>query len=241
MIAHTGLTRPTWVAPANGRSLLFAGGDSIGSEFLADSPLALWTMQDDSGCPRDRSSNGRHMTSGTGMAQSLGIGAAPRSYDYDYQGHAIEDAAWMDTTTITVEALVVATYIGGSVRMLVCRDTGGGGGRIFQFRFNTSSKLEAIPFVGTSPIVFSGATTLSSGTAYAVAWTHDGDVSRLYVNGVLDATSGSLGALDTGASPIQVATGQGAPLDGRMAYVGVYGTALSGSRLLAHAQVAGLA
>lgn len=239
MIAHTGLVQPAWVSPANGRSLLFKGGDSILVELLTDSPLALWTMQDDAGYPQDRSGNSRHLTSGTGTAQAAAIGCAARSYDYGSAGHEIADAAWMDTTTITVEALVVADALSG-VFQIVCRDTGGGGGRIFQFRCN-NSKVEAIPFTSGTPRTLAGATALSTGTAYALAWTHDGDVSRLYVNGVLDGTGGSIGALDTGNSQIQVAIGQGAPWDGRMAYVGVYPTALNAARLAAHAAAFGVA
>ena len=77
---------------------------------------------------------------------------------------------------------------------------------------------------------------------YHLAYTFDGSVVRVYVNGVLDGTSGAMsGTLRTGGTNMVMGSlraGGGSPgtwnLDGKLDEVAVYGTALSATRLLAH-------
>lgn len=61
-------------------------------------------------------------------------------------------------------------------------------GQGFTFNVNASQKLSS-DFYGATSVT--GNTTISTGKWYHVAVTFDGSIQRLYVNGVLDGTSGS--------------------------------------------------
>lgn len=216
-----------------------AGGGGYSGEVLADSPLAYWRLGEASGTTMaDSSGNGRTGTySGTYTLGATGLvtGDTDTCVDFTNGQSLVEDAAWMDVAVITVEAIVLLDSV--SQEMLVERDSqgAGGGGRSWQFRLN-SGKFEFIAFPG--PTTSQSVTTLSAGTKYHLAATYDGTEIRLYINGVLDKTTAKTGALAASGQPIHVGRSWASgswPTDGRMDEVAIYGTALSASRIAAHA------
>ncbi len=102
-------------------------------------------------------------------------------------------------TALTVSAWIKPGSVGGSARSVVDRDDGGSA-RLFQFRINTSSVIEFIPFVGGSPIILPGGTTISTGVFSRVDGTIDGTNTKVYLNGASDATPAGGGTLDTGVA-----------------------------------------
>ena len=200
-------------------------------------------MSDVSGVVTDSSGNGRNALAGT-AGTTYGVPGLlnqdPTNNCMDFAGGWVDTTygSWMDYTTHTIECWVKTD--GGSSIGLVDRDHGGN--RVFQFRIS-GNKLEAIVFnTGGSVTSVAGATTLFNNVIYHLAYTFDGSVARVYVNGVLDGTSGAMsGTLKIGAANMVMGSlraGGGSPgtwnLDGKLDDVAVYGTALSATRLLAH-------
>lgn len=83
-------------------------------------------------------------------------------------------------------------------------------------------------------------TTLSAGTWYHVAFTYDGTNMRLYIDGVLDATTAATGTLwgtDTVVSYIGYQgqlSGVAVHMDGSVAEFAIWKSALSGAQIAAH-------
>jgi hypothetical protein len=227
---------------------------SYSSEVLADSPLLYWRMGDSSGTTvTDSSGNGRNGTyvnSPTLGVAGLVDGDSNTAVSFDGSNDYanIADAAWMDVTTITLEAGIKLNAT-GAYQNIIDRDNGGAG-RIFQFRVSNTNKLEAIVWrTGDGPYVLAGSTTLTAGTKYHTAMVYDGASSiwKLYVNGVEDANGGLAGSLKTGTQQIVVGGSQsgggGAPsvqfFNGVIDEVAIYGTGLSAARIGVHSAAMG--
>lgn len=215
-------------------------------EVQADSPLAYYRLGETSGTTAvDSSGNtGRDGTYSGGVtlgAPGLLYGGTNTSVDFDGStGYAqVADAAWMNVSSITVEARIRPDVV-SDVRSVVDRDSSGN--RVFQFRIN-AGKLEAIAW-NTSGVLHSivGATALTAGTEYTVTmvWDQAGAVLKVFVNGALDGSVAVTGSLETVAiSPITIGAGRagGAGVtqffDGRIDEVSITGTALSDARIAA--------
>lgn len=237
MIGYVG-GRPGWLKDANARSLEFQGHADLTALMLADSPLALWKMDDTSGLPQDSSGNDRDMSEGTAPDPSAtGIASVARSHDFSDGGFTRYHGSWMNVTAISIVCLANFDTVSGAYRDIVDRD---GSGRVFQFRLNTDGALCAIPFISGSPQQINSTVALSTGTDYLLAWTHPGGggASTLYINGVARGSQ-NLQNLDTATQDIRVGFGGNGNMDGRLANVAIYDTALSADRIAEYAAAAG--
>lgn len=218
------------------------------AEVLADSPRAYWRLGDASGSTMtDSSGNARSGTySGGGAQPTLGVagllvGDADTAVSWDGSDRAdVIDAAWMDSTVVTLEAWVKPTNVTGT-RMILYRDNTNFAGAnmrywqllhvagVPQFTFWASDGGATQNVIGT--------TTMSSGSTYHIVGTYDGSVGRLYVNGVQEASVSIGGAIQSSATgaPIQIAsTGAASFFIGTLDELAFYGAALSGARVAAH-------
>lgn len=239
MIGYVG-ARPGWLGEANARALAFTGLPALEALIQSDSPLAFWRMDETSGTPQDSSGNSRHLSvyGNAPTPSATGIGTTQRSFDFSDDGLQIADGAWMDVTAISVVCLANFDTVTGAYRDIVDRD---GASRVFQFRLNTDGALCAIPFISGSPQQINSTVALSTGTDYLLAWTHagGGGASTLYINGVARGSS-NLGNLDTGTQDIRIGSGTNGNIDGRLANLAIFDTALSASRIAEYATAAGL-
>jgi hypothetical protein len=227
---------------------------SYSSEVLADSPLLYPRLGDASGTTCvDSSGNGRNGTYiGTlSLAQTgLLVGDADTSVDFPGTNSRVEftDAAWMDVSTATIEALIRPDTLSGT-DTIISRDLSGtAGSRCWLFRLN-AGKLEFIFWDsgGTQRGPYTAATTLSTGTTYYVAVTFDGTNVNLFYGNVStpgslvnDGTAAITATMRNVATDINIGTRRSNSttnadlFDGRLDEVAFYGSALSSGRLAAH-------
>lgn len=219
---------------------------SYSSEVLADSPLLYWKLDETSGTTAaDSSGNGRNGTHTAGptvgqpslLASGAGFSAA---YGGDINGSGyttLADAAWMDVTQFTAEAIIRPSIVSG-LRPIATRWTGGN--TAFLFSVN-AGKLHLQINGGGAGKTVTGATTLTVGTTYTAAATYDGSNLRLWLNGAVDGTQAFAGSLSAVAVPFVVATAENVKttvgefrFGGQLDEVAYYGSALSSGRIAAH-------
>ncbi len=218
---------------------------SWSSEVTADSPLAWWRQDDTSGTTMtDSSGNGRNGTWTTSPAFSqTSLIATDSNFACDYSSDNAEvaDGAWMDVSTITVEAWYKPDSAAAD-EVLISRYAGTSTNRAFFLQRRTTGVVRFAWYdTGGTQRLCDGATALVAGTAYHIVATVDSSgVGTVYINGVQDGTldpAGSLTMRLTSTSAIRVGGyNGGSTLDtnGILDEVAIYGTALSAARILAH-------
>lgn len=224
---------------------------------LADTPLVYMrlggTTQAAAGA--DFSGNGRtalaYQTPTYGQPSLLVSDTSDLSCYFPWNtGMQWASAAWMNVSSITLEAWILPSGIGGQTPHIWGRDSISG--RDFQFRLEPNGKLGLIFWTSVEgPFIYTGSTTLVNGTTYHVAATYDAatGVAKTYVNGLQD------GSWTVAANPLKPApsnltlamgySGASSPHSssffvGRVDEAAYYGAALSAARILAHYQ-AGMA
>ena len=230
---------------------VLAGSARVGSasyydEVMADSPVCYWTHDETSGATStDAAGNYDATWTGTYTRNATPLLSEGKAVSLTRAGYATAALGTLSPTAITVESVIsIATTIGQSVLDRDDNDSI----RSWQFRVTAALKVEFLWWtVSDGPHFCTGATTLSTGTAYHIAATYAAGVARVYLNGTQDATTSATNANLKG---VDLALGIGAtavsvyPLpkfDGTIDDQAIYSTALSAARILAHAQAGGFA
>jgi outer membrane protein OmpA-like peptidoglycan-associated protein len=222
-------------------------GTGYATSVLAFSPLAYYRLGDPSytgplTSTADSSGNGRNISITGGVTAGLPslLPSDPSDKSMSFDGSSgrlgpLSYASWMTVSALTVEAVIKTTM--GGVGSIIDRDNESN--RSFQFRLN-AGKLEFITLGGGAGIVTAASPgTVNDGVAHHVAATYDASNIRLYVDGTLVTTQAAVGALSTGVDGFAIAYHLG--FGGAQYFNGVideaayYGTALSGTRIAAHA------
>lgn len=217
-------------------------------EVLADTPALYWRLGESSGTvAADASGNSRTGTYEGSYTQGQTGLAGDANTCVDFTGGDVFRTyeAWQDDTTFTVEAIIRADSV-SSYKAVVNTDGVTRGWNLYV----KDGKLHVYNFNEVNPEVLFGATTLSTGVTYHVAFVSNGTTQKVYLNGVEDgsatqtmpAQSGTNRLFMVGASVAGSATIESRNLqfDGKIDEVAYYSTALSAARLLAHADAAGL-
>lgn len=207
------------------------------SEVLADSPLVFYRLSGGGGATAsDASGNGRDGTyTGTpdrGMPSLVASDTSDLAVYFSGDDYVSRTSgSWMDVTEITVEAVISTTMT--AIGNIWDRDNAV---RVFQFRVTAAGKLE-FHRIGST-----GATSTRSvndGVPHHVAATYDGANIKLYIDGALDTTLPTTGALATGTSTLRIGVNNSSGLTqyfvGTIDEAAMYGTALSAVRIAAHA------
>jgi Concanavalin A-like lectin/glucanases superfamily/Putative peptidoglycan binding domain len=215
------------------------------SEVLADSPLAYYRHGEASGTTLvDSSGNGRNGT-WTVAPTAFGVtglisGDADTAVEYSGTTSGtlatVTDAAWMDSTYLTVEMWVKpdAANIG-----LVSRDDGTFD-RVWRTFLDSSRRIDFAVW-NQSETVYQNITTetLTLGQTYHVVCTYDGSSVKVYINGRLSRSVAATGTLITSLNE-NITVGKGSSnirMDGVMDEVAIYGTPLSAERILDHYEI----
>lgn len=213
---------------------------------LEDSPLAQYLMADTAGTVMtDSTGNARHGTYGTGV--TLGSAEiAPGQGASVTCGSAgvgtVASASWMNSTYLTMEALVYATSL-TTYHGIGGRDAGSSN-RQSQWRYNVATPNGHVWNNSSTLQTITTGTSLSASTPTLVALTFDGTDIKMWHNGSQVGTAALSGTLKSATATLGIGQADGMgnfPFVGRMSHFAYYGTALSSDRLLAHAKAAGLA
>lgn len=70
--------------------------------------------------------------------------------------------------------------------------------RAFQWRVSAAGKVEIVAFLGGTARTVTGATSVNDGNWHKIAASWDGTTLKVYVDGVVDGSTGFAGALGTG-------------------------------------------
>jgi hypothetical protein len=200
----------------------------------------------------DSSGNGRNGTYGgspTLGATGLVTGDTDKAVTFNgtSQQAQVPYGSWLNTSALTLEAIIKLTSVTGSYAILD-RD-GWNNPQTFSFQV-VSGKLQLTFWLALGgPFTCTGTTSLTAGTKYHVAAKFDpaASLATVLLNGVPDGTYSTAGgsAMQTAATtPLTVAAAYepsagGGPyfsrFAGTMDEAAYYGTALSGTRIAAHA------
>lgn len=215
---------------------------------ISSSPILYWRMNTTSGTTvTDYSGSARNgTTANSPTLNSTGLVAGDSNTAMTFNGTnqrvALNSASWMDVSNITLEAIVKPTSI-SAIGSILDRDSSGTAPRIFQFRITAAGKFEVIFWDTTGALwTTTGTTTLVAGNTYHLAATHDGSITKLYVNGKLDQTQAHVGTMQVGTRNFGVGANAATYqfFNGVIDEVAWYDTALSADTIAEHASVAGL-
>jgi hypothetical protein len=223
----------TFVAPAA----------TYSAAVLADSPLAYYRLGEASGTTMtDSSGNGRSGTyagSPTLGATGLVTGDSDTAVTFNGTNYGeVPYASWMNTlSAFTIEAIIKPGSVTGT-RTIACRHASTGGSQ-WVLRLEGTALVSYI-YNGGFPAA-TASTTFVIGTKYHVASTYDGSTITVYVNGTSAGSAAASGkasatsVLDIGAARTGFSNGIADQFSGVIDEVAYYGTALSSTRIAAHA------
>jgi len=106
---------------------------------------------------------------------------------------AIDNAAALNPAFLTVEAWI-RTSAGGTQSIFNKDQSAGGNARVWQFRVD-AGKLQFLPFNATGNATVTSSANVNDGELHHVCGTWDGATARVYVDGVLSASTAFSGAL----------------------------------------------
>ncbi len=173
--------------------------------------VGYWSMDEGSMTRAgDGSEQGNHGTLNGGVSWVDGkVGSKSLQFDGVDDSVSIPNSASLNPTYISVSAWI-KTSTTGVMQQIVAKDQARSDyaitNRVWQFRVNTSNKLEFIPFNATTNANVVGNTTVTDGRWHHVMGTWDGSFVNLYVDGVSDvAPTAFSGSLRTGqTNPVYI-------------------------------------
>ncbi len=221
---------------------------SYSSEVLADSPLAYYRLADTSGTAFvDSSGNSRdggYVNVPILDVASLLLSDANTAADFDGTNDygTIADGAWMDVSTITLEAWVRFDNTASASEVFLSRWSSVSGNQVWIMQRTSAGKLQFDwKDSGGTTRTLTGSTTLAANTTYHLVATVDSvGVGTVYVNGVSDGTldpAGSLTVRTSATSSIFLGAHPPTPslfTNGKIDEVAIYGSALSSTRVDVH-------
>lgn len=223
---------------------------SYSTEVLADNPLGYWRLNETSGSTAaDSSGNGADLSIPAGPNLNVGGPTGDGSaIEFDGDPQALtrsDDAAFDALGSMTVEAWVYFDVLtggsGDAKQMLLAKWDSGGDDGWFLARNGTNGIRWTTG--GSNRNDYDVAWSPSTSTWYHVVATFDGpnDTKRVYVNGTEVGTGGTwTGTITANTSTIYAGnfSDNTWQLDGRLAELAVYDTALSEARIDAHYEAA---
>lgn len=210
--------------------------NTYATEVLADSPLAYYrqgeasgsTMFDSSG---NGSRDGTYFNSPTLGVSGLLTSGTDTAVTYNGTTQYGENSfsSWMNVSTVTIEAIIKTTTTSGTVFGR------GGSNRNYRLGVSAGKAFIEVSVGGTFPFLASSS-LVNDGNPHHIAGTWDGSTSTIYVDGVSRGTLSASGGLSTAGNPLRVAARSGDSFfAGTVEECALYGTALSSTRIAAHA------
>jgi hypothetical protein len=210
----------------------FAAADYL-STILADSPLFYGRFGEASGTVMtDSSGNGRNgvYSGGVALGQTGAlVGDANTAVSPNGGEGTLTDAAWMEVSAATIEVWFKTSAVANG--QMICRDTGGGANRVFQFRCDSDGRIR------DDLHSISGASAgFNNNQWHHAALVLASTGSRLLVDGVVEAAVAGTSQPTGTTTNITVGVGGwgGERFTGVLDEFAYYGTALSDTQIIAH-------
>lgn len=156
----------------------------------------VWHLDSALGFTADSSSNNLSATATALASASSAVIPGAIALNGTTSTLAIDNAAALNPSSISVEAWVKTTS-SGTAAIFNKDQSAGGTNRVWQFRLN-AGKPEFIPFSATSNATASSPDAINDDAYHHVCGTWDGANIRIYVDGVLKGTTALSGTLRTG-------------------------------------------
>jgi hypothetical protein len=235
------------VETSSNSGVILAEPLSYSEEVLADSPVAYWKLDEESGSFINSAGgqNGTEYGSGANMptrriSGPAGPGVGFGGYTYTNAIAIPHDSALNVITGLTIEAWVYTGELTTQSGHIFEKTSGGSVNSQYSlFLQNNGNTMfrtvsgSAHDFAVTTP-------TRIKNEWFHIAATWDGSVKRIYYNGSLLGTSGSVTSITTGTGPSSIGayTTGGVPasfwLNGSISHVAVYDYALSQAQIASH-------
>jgi hypothetical protein len=215
---------------------------------LANSPVAYYRMDDTTATTMaDSSTNGHNGSYGTsvtlaagGLIASSGDTAAtfPGGTPSSAKVATVSGSAPFQPTTVTLEAWISESAAPTATEDVATYGTTTGSALSYSIRLTSANLPVAVVTTSSGTIQATGTTALSTGIGYDVVAKYDGSNVYLYVDGELQTTTATSGAIvygTTNALSIGGTTGSGRNgFAGTIDEVAVYGSALSTAQIQSH-------
>ena len=223
--------------------MMSASAGTYYDEVMNDNPLAYWRLGESSGTTAEDSSGSNYDGTYYGsyaLGEAGGVGDSDTAVLFDKYGGAgygrvtIPDAAWMDQSSFTVEALFKTTTSG----QVLYRDDGSSN-RCFQLRVYGSTVGFIVWDSSATITLLEGGSSANDGNWHHLAATVNGATARLYLDGT-EVDSASQGGGRSVAESLNISNGNIEAMDGWIDEAAFYSTALTATRIGAHATAAGL-
>ena len=142
--------------------------------------------------------------------------------------------AVFNLSNFTVGAYVKTTDASGNYKNILWKEVGGGNANYALYITNTNKAqvtFQKNPIVGAAPNA-TGTTTITDGSWHYLVGTYDGNNLKLYVDGVLEATTATTATPLTGSGAFYVASSAGSNnYNGSMDEISVWNRALSAAEV----------
>lgn len=250
-LVTTDLTRSLYLRPK--RRQMRAGYDvSYRAEVLRDNPIGFWMLDEPSGTIatdlavyKGTSRNGTYTNSPT-LAQASLVGglesSALASTSFDGTNDYIDmgyQSDWRQAEFTFVCAFRTGSTMSGA-KAIATRDSGSGSIGRSWYVVTSGTDLYFSTFEGSTQREI-GPVALATSTVYHLAVTYSSAAQKVYLNGVeVLSVARSSGANDGNTQPLYIGRYAATYWNGRIQGAAFYGTALSATRILAHATAAGL-
>jgi len=238
-------------AAANHRHVRTINEAAYPNAVLADGPAAFYRLDDSGSTMTDAGSHGLNGTYGSSVVRNA-TGLVPNTIDPaatfpggSWSANAIATVpqnSLLQPSSVSVEAWVdeAAANSVGTIDLVSYGSLSGGQGYTLQISPSNTIEWYMTTSGGAGNVDLVGTTVLTPGASYHVVATYDGSNAKIYVNGVLDASSSggspityagigtyglSLGAAQSSSRKI---------FNGTLDDVAVYGSALTATQASAH-------
>lgn len=221
------------------RGMSNAGVDEYSSVIDSDNPVAYFQLEEPSGTviTNDGSSKTRGVLSGTASYRVAGPPAIGDPYGMGFNGSStsisVADSSELDPTTAATTEAWFKSDTNATDEEILRKD-----GQ-YALRLTSSGRISALFYIGGA---WQTVTTPASPRYDDNAWhlvnaTYDGSDIRVYVDGTQVATAAASGSIATSNNNLIIgSTGSANYVNGSLAHVAVYPTALSAAKVLSHWQ-----
>jgi PKD repeat protein len=218
---------------------------SYHSEVLTDAPVAWYKLGEASSDTAFDFMDGAHNGAYVGSPTRNQPGLVPGNTAVKFTGSnymRVPHDTWMDTSTWSIEMLVKLDSLTSDFAQTAIVTRHGSAGGIWDLLLNNGKVQFRLAQAGFPTA--ESTTSLVVGQKYHLVGTYDGTQIKLYVNGVLEATtaatSGNVGSTQA-MTVAKFADGYDfGYLSGTVDEVACYGTALPAARIAVHSAAAGL-